>query len=391
MIENKKQSDKKKTTIPKRTLKRILFVAIVLVIAAFIYCFFCYVRQSQSADEELAAIMAARAIPDSQNAAILYDQLLKDVNTTSLYDQIESIDHDNIELIQNQTRPEKDYPEYVTWIKECQWLIDELHMVEQFEKCLFPIEIEFGPVRMNRINKMLLWMFMFKHASNQDVVQGKVDDAISKWRCLIQIGKHLQQQPQRPEFLIGISLESMAIHEASNFLVKVEVNEHCLQKIASIPLETRDNWAFILDKMLPVEKLAELKFKEQLSLIRKLKYELGYGRLGGMRDPRYERTHWTYSGLLASRRGLHILVALRRYRNEHGCWPDSLDEIRSHLPVEILLDPFYKDEFAYKLTDEGFTLYSRGENGIDEGGQRDYIRALDKHEDDIAIWPLQKQ
>ena len=45
----------------------------------------------------------------------------------------------------------------------------------------------------------------------------------------------------------------------------------------------------------------------------------------------------------------------------------------------------------YDLDGDDFKLYSKGKNGIDEGGRWEYVRALDKHHDDIAIWPLQSQ
>jgi len=65
---------------------------------------------------------------------------------------------------------------------------------------------------------------------------------------------------------------------------------------------------------------------------------------------------------------LHILIALRRYRNKAGKWPESLDQIK--LSGEVLTDPHGSGAFVYRLTDDGFTLYSKGPNGIDNGGSR---------------------
>jgi hypothetical protein len=78
---------------------------------------------------------------------------------------------------------------------------------------------------------------------------------------------------------------------------------------------------------------------------------------------------------------VHILVALRRYKNKHGAWPQSLDDIQSQVPEEMLIDTFNSDNFVYKLTDNAFKLYSKGKNNVDEDGRyRD-------PQDDWPIWP----
>jgi hypothetical protein len=74
---------------------------------------------------------------------------------------------------------------------------------------------------------------------------------------------------------------------------------------------------------------------------------------------------------------------LRHYRNKNGHWPQTLDEIKSSLSEEVLTDPQNNGLFVYKLTDDGFTLYSKGKNNIDEAGSK-----IDGA-DDWPIWPRQ--
>jgi hypothetical protein len=81
-------------------------------------------------------------------------------------------------------------------------------------------------------------------------------------------------------------------------------------------------------------------------------------------------------------RGNRILIALRRYRNKNGQWPESLDPIKDLVPGEILVNPINGGSFVYKLTEENFTLYSKGKNNIDEAGERNQSGA-----DDWPIWP----
>ena len=95
-----------------------------------------------------------------------------------------------------------------------------------------------------------------------------------------------------------------------------------------------------------------------------------------------------YIRVLANRRGTLLMVAMRRYMNKTGRWPESLDDIRDMAAAENFLDPVSGGEFVYRLTAEGFTLYSKGENGIDEGGQCDYVQTnINNKLDDQLVWP----
>ena len=90
-----------------------------------------------------------------------------------------------------------------------------------------------------------------------------------------------------------------------------------------------------------------------------------------------------YLRVTADKRASRIIVALRRYKNANGCWPESLDEVQSFVPAETLVDATNGGPFVYRLTDENFTLYSRGKNGVDDGGKRDDEAGAD----DWLIWP----
>ena len=96
-----------------------------------------------------------------------------------------------------------------------------------------------------------------------------------------------------------------------------------------------------------------------------------------------------------SRKGIQLLIPLKRYKNKNGVWPNSLDEIKDLVPAEAFIDPLNGGAFVYKLTKDNFTLYSRGKNGIDEGGKQETEGSIDSEgnwipkskEDDLLIWP----
>lgn len=90
---------------------------------------------------------------------------------------------------------------------------------------------------------------------------------------------------------------------------------------------------------------------------------------------------------LTRRRGTWLVLGLRRYRNAHGRWPDTLEAVSAYVPAEALNDPTGNDAFVYRVEGDTFRLHSKGFDRIDDGGRSGYVRALKKSEDDIAIWP----
>ena len=90
---------------------------------------------------------------------------------------------------------------------------------------------------------------------------------------------------------------------------------------------------------------------------------------------------------MTERRATWLLLGLRRYRDAHGAWPQTLDAISEYVPAEAFLDPTNGGAFVYTLDGDSFKLYSKGPNRVDEGARHGYVKALDKIENDIPIWP----
>jgi hypothetical protein len=366
-----------KAEATKLTGKRIrlaVIAGILVVIATLTYRHLDY----RSIDERLAVIEASLTIPDSENAAILYDRLLQDPNAL-VNDLPAFLDPNSDMLTRSQPWTANDYPKLAVWIKKYEWLINKLMKVSQFEKCQFPLIVEPDrSIQLKRLQTMRKWTFLLCWAANNDVGEGRIDDAIAKWQCMIQIGKHLRQQSQLIEYLEGTAFEASTIRRATDLLAEGNASEHHLQKIKSFKVQTNDDWSAVLDRIRPVEEIDEQKYKRQLSLIDRFKYEFGLGQFKGLKDP-YEISRGIYFRMLVNQRGLYIMVALRRYKNEHGHWPETLDKIRPWVAKEVLTDPHNNGPFVYKLTDDGFILYSKGKNNIDDGGRR---------KDGADDWPI---
>jgi hypothetical protein len=112
----------------------------------------------------------------------------------------------------------------------------------------------------------------------------------------------------------------------------------------------------------------------------------------GMLGPAYYSIHDTYLRHIAQQRGALLTIALRRYKNKTGHWPESLNEVRPLAAEEIFVDPINGGSFAYKFAEDNFKLYSIGKNNIDENGQNNSTWDPNSYEyrfeeDDWLIWP----
>jgi hypothetical protein len=357
MTERKQGEFKAARCRGKRFLFAAIIISILIIIAILAYKYLDY----RSIDERLAAIEASMAIPDSENAAILYSQILQNPDA-SLKDQPTFLDPNRVTLTRSQPWTANDYPKLAVWIKKHQWLINELMKVSQFEKCQFPLIVEANrSIQMKRLQTMRKWRFLLCQAANNDIGEGKIDDAIAKWQCLIQIGKHLRQQSQLIEYIEGMGTEFMGIVRTIDFLAECNVSESHLQKIESFKVQTHDNWPTVLDRIQPVEEIGEQKFKRQLSLFGRFKYEFGLGKFKGLKDI-HQIVGEKHLRMLVNQRGMYIMVALRRYKNEHGHWPDSLDAIKSAAPAEAFIDPVTGEPLQYENHGERFSLYGEATN-----------------------------
>ena len=62
-------------------------------------------------------------------------------------------------------------------------------------------------------------------------------------------------------------------------------------------------------------------------------------------------------------------LAVIRFRNEHGRWPESLDNVVGDLLPEVPQDLLVGQSLRYQRRGDGFVIYSVGVNRVDDGGQ----------------------
>jgi hypothetical protein len=383
MAEQKAKKEKPESDQHRR--KRFWYVAIAILIVA-IGCYFLFktaLLDFQTVDEQLAAYRVAHAVPDAENAAIIYNKLLENYDESLLSPDFMDDDLDYLTL--RKPWLSKDYPELAQWLEDRQDTISTLLRASQKEKCRFPIIIDSQQMtgQVEHLSAIRRWTFLLVRAANNDIAEGRIDAGIQKCSCLIQMGKHLCQQPSMVNHLVGIAVEAFALRSMKTFILEGDVSEKNLKTVEeAIPL-TKDNWPEVSSKIMEFEELFERK---NFNLFDRVRYSRLWRGFSSTEDS-FDRFREIYLRQHMYRRGSRILIALRRYRNKNDRWPKTLDDIKNLVPAEILVDPINDGSFVYKLTEENFTLYSKGQNNIDEAGKYKRSYGETSEGDDWLIWP----
>jgi hypothetical protein len=431
-------------------------------------------------NEERAQLEAKYAVADEDNAALIYDRLIETFDANDF--RPEFMDDDLDDLIRNQPWSTKDYPQMAKWLKTHEKTIATLTEAAAKEKCHFPIitNVKEFSEKMRRLSPMKRWAELLIFAINNDIGDGRSEQALEKNLIPFQMGRHLCQQTTLIELLVGIAVDAMSMMQFNIFIVEGDPTEAQLDLIDKKLTENEHNWSSDFIRILECENL------RTKNTVLGILYEVdGNGNTRFSRDPtttiqdllwvwpqtkrdllqgywqtkmfkayailawfwvptnpqtvveiinntkreqyakaeddfdwgkeqklkvfsytsippnfhkmlnNYSKSpcgfiHELYLRAISNKQATRIMIALRRYKNEHNQWPESLEDIKSLAPAEIFVDPINDGDYVYKLTDENFTLYSRGKNGIDEDGVRYAEKPDGTRTDDIVFWPRKR-
>ncbi|HIJ52350.1 MAG TPA: hypothetical protein HPP66_04250 [Planctomycetes bacterium] len=460
------------TVLPKRYRKWFWLSAAAIVIALIIWVFLPEDSQGwrpYTFDEELAALEAKYEIPDSENAATIYNDLLEKYDANTFEPNF--MDDDLDSLTRREPWSGKDHPELAKWLQGHEETLAALIRAGEKEKCHFVIcanHAELGRI-MKRLSPIRRWAFLLIRAANNDLAEERIEQALEKQMAVLQMAKHQLQQSTVIEMLVGKAIEALALGQFKRFIVTGGAAEKHVSVIEKAVTDIKHDWTYDWPRILDCEKLLmknmlcgffyevntegktrlnrgatgymrterqaktvqrpgywrrksnkaktifwwfylppthkkggqiidtsyEMLYKMtkpdfdwakgtgKSSTMIRLNYQYLIEHLVGILEPSYHRIHDIYLRTVAEQRGTRLIITLRRYKNENSRWPESLEDIKSLAPEEILVDPINGGSFVYKLTEENFTLYSKGKNNIDEGGKRD----PESGADDWLIWP----
>lgn len=231
-------------------------------------------------DEEIAALEAKYSIPDEENAAVIYNQLLEDYDREASYDSLPVEDQSKLPI--SEPWLSKDYPKIAEWIKANQNIIDGLIKASEISQCRFSISApNHFEKQMSRNAAMRRWAFLLVSAASNDIGEGRINQAVEEYIALLQMGKHLCQQTTMIDMLVGIAIEALVTNQLKTFIVMGDASEEHLNVIENALAGIKHDWSSDFPRFLEGEKLVAK------NMLCGMLYEVNpQGKIRFIRDPR---------------------------------------------------------------------------------------------------------
>ncbi|MHC4302587.1 MAG: hypothetical protein ACYS7Y_35450 [Planctomycetota bacterium] len=361
MLQNEKPESKAAGTGWRS--RRLPIVSAVVLIAAIMCCLAwrAGLLDSRSIDEQLAAIEAELAIADPENAAVGYMELFTDPANTTILGNLYA--HTPSAYVEPWL--DSEHPELAAKLEANQEIIQALLDASAMEKAFFPIND--GATTGLAI---VLWSvrkvaFVLSWSAANDLGEGRPDAAYDKYRCQIQMARHILQQPQTQVKTIGTGYAIAAYRNIRMAAIQDEITAEqlrSLESILEIPMDRGDEFGRISAR---VDRLLYRRRLSKMSMIERLKQLFrGHKELRRLEKRRQEDR----LSMESHRRATVIVLALRRHKERTGAWPASLEQIEPKLPNQTLVDAQNNGSFVYKREGGSFVFHSKGPSGIDEGG-----------------------
>jgi len=343
-----------------------LMAVVCLAVATAIGLFLLLKGRHTGGMDQLRAIDAQHALPESENAARLYTELAWDSTSPSLDSSFLSPEVWSATL----SRPWRsaEFPQMADWIKERQALIDGLRKASDRPNCWFPVS-DGAWCGGKRSPVGPRWAPLLLEAANNDWGEGRRDAGLEKLVCLFRMAGHFLSQGNSWDYGLGQEMASRGLERLGRLVILEGVPPDGLARLETVLPSDEDTWDRQSREMQEVTRLYERKFR------RGVRHRLAGFVFSGRSAQDAKTFHLLYLGECRAGR---TLVALRRYRDQTGAWPTGLAEVQPYVSAEVLIDPFSGKPFGYRRNDNAFLLYSVGPNGTDEGGRR---------KDDRVFWP----
>ena len=361
MSENvQSKKDNKIYKRPSKFSRKKKYFLIIFSLCVFFALIFVLYKTSfaKSLYDKLDSIDASRAIPDSENAAIIYNQMFEDYNEIYFKPDFLTPEIDTI----SKTSPwsSQDYPELSSWLEQNKDIIPKLFEISKYEKCFYPLSKTFTDIFVGsrkHLSPTRESVFFLIRSANNDIAENRIDQALEKYLCGIRIGRHFQQQPIGYDFTVGMTIEILNLQRILYLVVNEDLTNEHLKTIEAIIPNTKLNKYY--NAMLETEKInSEIIYENIPEKFKLLKRIIRIFTNTSIADPTL-RLKDIYSRFLTVRKGTQIIIALRYYKNKNGEWPETLEEIKPFLSSEeILIDSINEKPFRYgRLISGSFYLH----------------------------------
>ncbi|MCK5174063.1 MAG: hypothetical protein KAR47_11780, partial [Planctomycetes bacterium] len=283
------------TIVPKPARKYIWLAFAAVVIAIIIWAFVPETDTGEwkpyTFDKELATLEAKRAIPDSENAATIYYELLEhydgeryawpdlggvdpeelhDPNFSKLVKLFKPTQPKNTfypefwsdklaELSMSGPWSSRDYPELVKWLNEKHNnTITQFMSAAEKKACSFPLKLNALEIaNMDFLHAIRDWVKLIVRSANNDYGDGRIAEAAKKYIAVLRtirlIGDHPDSLSIPLQFGLAHSTKSLC-----GFLITADLTDNQLTGIEEAITNAKYDWCSNWHKIVECEKL---KFK----------------------------------------------------------------------------------------------------------------------------------
>jgi len=328
----------------------------------------------RSIDEQIAAIDAELAIPDAENAAVFYRRFFSNLKNPTTLDDLSSY----TPSAYVEPWADSEHPELAAKLKTHRAFMQTLLDISQMQNARFPVypDPNSGSFMLGDMRKVT---FILSWAAANDLAEGRVEAAFSKYQCQLKLACHLEQQPAWYYNGLGIAIEAAAFGNIKRAVIQDDITPEQLRSLETILEISWNQDKADAGTAARVNRLIHDKELLQMSILGRLR-QMWFGRKELKEQEGRKRL--IHLRLEAARRAIRIFIALRRHKEKTGTWPEILEQIEPKLPEQMLIDPQNNGLFVYKRDGDDFVFYSKGPNGIDESG------IASSPADDYPIWPL---
>lgn len=207
-------------------------------------------------DAEVSAWLAKQPpVPDSQNAALLYQDVIKQRDWSELRNEL--WEHDPNGITEERPWSAEEFPEIADVVEDVRGELERLAEAARPEQYRplpdsdpFAASESWANLSQFRGLSALLSRLIY-----YDDARGQTGDAVDMTLTMLRMGRHLNVQPSQYHLLVGMAIEGMAYRVLNPFLVEADLNDETLGRIERELAAPGFVWADHWPRVMEFEKL----------------------------------------------------------------------------------------------------------------------------------------
>ncbi len=212
--------------------------------------------QPYTFDKEIAGYEAEYAIPDEENAAVIFNELLQQYDPQKM--GLKFLRPGVREVVLSEPWISADYPDLVQWLHRHENAMRILPQACRIKTCRFPANFKLtvtDELQINRYTALKSWAVLLLISANNDIAEGRLNEGLLKFLCVLQIADHLYQQKRMVDFLIGFGIEGLSLWPINRLVIEGQLNDKQLRIISDNLANLENNWSSDFLKCLEYDKL----------------------------------------------------------------------------------------------------------------------------------------